>query len=242
MSNKHPYQAEMVDRLLVRKFLDAPVSTPVEGVYLELGILSIGTIIRARRINFLRSLLAANENDMTYKVFITQWNNPVKQDWVLQVKQDLKAFNIEPNLSNLRERSINSFKKLVKVKAFEYEFSRLMKAKNGHSKMDNLSYSKLEMQKYLKLENLYASGARTLFRYRTRMANFGENFREGSTAVNCPLCGLHLDNQEMAFYNCPVIKANVKIRGQYEDIFKKNVSTELVNTLDNISKFREEFH
>ena len=235
-------QLEMVDRLLVRKFLDAPVSTPVEGVYLELGILSIGTIIRARRINFLRSLLAANENDMTYKVFITQWNNPVKQDWVLQVKQDLKAFNIEPNLSNLRERSINSFKKLVKVKAFEYEFSRLMKAKNGHSKMDNLSYSKLEMQKYLRLENLYASGARTLFRYRTRMANFGENFREGSAAVNCPLCGLHLDNQEMAFYNCPVIKANVKIRGQYEDIFKKNVSTELVNTLDNISKFREEFH
>ena len=115
-----------------------------------------------------------------------------------------------------------------------------MEAKTGHSKMDNLSYIKLELQKYLRLENLYDSGARTLFRYRTRMANFGENFCEGNCAVNCPLCGLHLDNQEMAFNNCPVIKANVNIRGQYEDLFKKNVSSELVKTLENISKFREE--
>jgi hypothetical protein len=115
-----------------------------------------------------------------------------------------------------------------------------MQAKMGHSKMDNLSYSKLELQKYLKLENLDASGARTLFRYRTRMANFGENFREGNSPVNCPLCGLHLDNQAMAFNNCPVLKANITIKGKYEDLFKKNMSFELVKTLVNIDKFREE--
>ena len=144
-------QLEMVDRLLLRKVLDTPVSTPVEGIYLELGILSIGTIIKARRINFLRYLLSADENDMTYKVFITQWNHPVMQDWALQVKKDLSDFKIEPNLSNLKKKSINSFKKFVKLKAHEFEFSRLMQAKMGHSKTDNLSYSKLELQKYLKL-------------------------------------------------------------------------------------------
>ena len=58
--------------------------------------------------------------------------------------------------------------------------------------------------------------------------------------VNCPLCGLHLDNQAMAFNNCPVLKANITIKGKYEDLFKKNVSIELVKTLVNISKFREE--
>ena len=216
----------MVDRLLLRKVLDTPVSTPVEGIYLELGILSIGTIIKARRINFLRYLLSADENDMTYKVFITQWNHPVMQDWALQVKKDLSDFKIEPNLSNLKKKSINSFKKFVKLKAHEFEISRFMQAKMGHSKMDNLSYSKLELQKYLKLENLDASGARTLFRYRTRMANFGENFREGNCPVNCPLCGLHLDNQAMAFNNCPVLKANITIIGKYKELFKKNVSFE----------------
>ena len=58
--------------------------------------------------------------------------------------------------------------------------------------------------------------------------------------VNCPLCGLHLDNQAMAFNNCPVLKANITINGKYEDLFKKNISIELVKTLVNISKFREE--
>ena len=93
----------MVDRMLLRKILDTPVSTPVEGIYLELGILSIGTIIKARRINYLRYLLSLDENDMTYKVFLTQWNHPVKQDWTLQVRKDLSDFKIEPNLSNLKK-------------------------------------------------------------------------------------------------------------------------------------------
>jgi hypothetical protein len=88
----------------------------------------------------------------------------------------------------------------------------------------------------LKLENLDASGARSLFRYRTRMANFGEHFREGNCHVNCPLFGLHHDNQAMAFNNCPVLKANISITGNYQDLFKKNVSFELVKTLVNIDK------
>ena len=59
-------------------------------------------------------------------------------------------------------------------------------------------------------------------------------------AVNCPLCGMHLDSQVMGFSNCPVIKANIIIRGQYEDIYKQTIPCELVKTLENIDKFREE--
>ena len=55
LSNKQVDQLEMVDRILLRIFLDTPVSTPVEALYLELGIFRIGTIIKARRINFLHT-------------------------------------------------------------------------------------------------------------------------------------------------------------------------------------------
>ena len=44
----------------------------------------------------------------------------------------------------------------------------------------------------------------------------------------------------MAFYNCPVIKDNVKIEGRYEDIFENTVPSDLVKTLVNIEKFRKE--
>ena len=129
---------------------------------------------------------------------------------------------------------------LLKLKASEYEFRKLMELKQKHSKMDSLNYSRLEMQKYLKLENCDAKGARTLFKYRTRMALYGENVRQNDTPVSCPLCDQHLDNQAMAFNNCQVTKLNVQIQGQYTDIFKQTIPKMLVKTLQQIDEFRKE--
>ena len=68
-------------RFLLRKILDTPISTPIEGIQLELGVFSIGTIIKARRIIYLHYLLTAGENEMMSKVFWSQWKNPAKNDW-----------------------------------------------------------------------------------------------------------------------------------------------------------------
>ena len=151
--------------MLLRKFLKTPVSTPTEALYLELGIFRIGTIIKARRINFLHYLLNRNESEMISKVFKVQWKS--------------------------------------------------------HSKLDSLNYSKLEIQKYLLLENLNNKQAQTLFRYRTRMANFGENYRGQKNSKLCPLCNFHLDNQKMGFENCLVLRKNVEISGNYNQIFNQ---------------------
>ena len=121
----------------------------------------------------------------------------------------------------------------------EYEFASLMKVKQRHSKMDNLNYSKLDMQQYLKLENIDKNSAQTLFRFRVRMAKFGENFRKHSVPVVCPLCELHLDNQVMGFENCQVVRNSIKIDGNYPDIFKTNIPSGLVKTLVDIEDLRE---
>ena len=96
------------------------------------------------------------------------------------------------------------------------------------------------MQNYLKLENLNNSQAQTLFRYRVRMAKFGENFREKKISVLCPLCFKHLDSQKMSFENCSILKKNVKISGNYQQIFKSSVPTDTVESLVQIDKFRDE--
>ena len=240
LSSTQISQLESVDRLLIRKILGTPVSTPIEALYLELGIMSIGTIIKARRINFLHYLLTRNESEMVYKVFCAQWNRPVRNDWTVTVRQDLKDFNIEEDLQAIKSKSKGAFKKLVKGKALEFEFTRLMTAKQPRSKLMDLSYSKLELQEYLKLEHINRFGAQTVFKYRVRMANFGENFRGKRDTVPCPLCGQHLDNQKMNFENCQVIRDNVQISGVYQDIFKTNIPSEIVSTLQEIDKFREQ--
>ena len=215
------------------------MSTPIEGIMLEFGILSIGTIMKARRVNFLHTLLKTSEEEMLFKVYKAQLSDPVKHDWTVQVQQDLKDLKIELSFEEMQHKSIEAFKNYIKKKAIEYEYLRLMRLKQQHTKMDNLRYTKLEMQPYLKVKNISSIGGQTVFRYRTHMANYRQNYGNNGPN-NCPLCGLHLDNQYMAFNNCQVVKDNVKLEGKYEDLFKPTVPNDLVRTFSRIEEFRKD--
>ena len=72
------------------------------------------------------------------------------------------------------------------------------------------------------------------------MANFEENFRNGSEHMLCPLCHIHYDTQSMAF-QCPIVNANVDIKGNFDDIFIDEIPKDLVSTLCNIVRFREQY-
>ena len=70
-----------------------------------------------------------------------------------------------------------TFKKMVKIKIKEFALNSLNELKYEHSKMDNVIYTELKIQKYLMSEQLSVEQKRTIFHFRTRMANFSENFR-----------------------------------------------------------------
>lgn len=72
---------EKLDKQLIRKFLKVPISTPHEALYLELGIIPIGIIVKARRINYLHYLINRNPNEMLHKFFLIQWLKPSRGDW-----------------------------------------------------------------------------------------------------------------------------------------------------------------
>ena len=63
-------ELEIEDRQLMRAILGAPEGSPNELLYLELGCIPIKQIITCRRLNFLRDILAKNENDILHKFFL----------------------------------------------------------------------------------------------------------------------------------------------------------------------------
>ena len=71
---------------------------------------------------------------MLYKVFHAQWKYPVKDDWTITVKQDLKDLNINLSLDEMKRKTEWNFKRLVKVKTKEYALQYLLKLKQKHSK------------------------------------------------------------------------------------------------------------
>ena len=228
---------EELDRMLLRKIFNTKTTCPKEALYLESGALPIGVIVKSRRLNYLHYLVKENGETMLSKFFHAQWNSEVKNDWTSQIRIDLADFCLPEDLDYIKSKSEYSFKRMIKVKALEYAIGELNSMKG--SKMANTFHSKLEMRSYLKLDKINPDDARMIFSYRTRMANFSENFRGPGGPKLCPLCSTHLDNQQMAF-TCPVVKPNLST-GKYEALFRDEIPMETVKNLRIITKLREEY-
>ena len=83
---------------MIRKILDAPISTCIESLYLELGLVPISIILKSRRINYLHYMVNLYPEEMIYKCVEAQVKYPNKDDCTLQVKQDLDDFGIHLEL------------------------------------------------------------------------------------------------------------------------------------------------
>ena len=232
---------EDLDLTLLRRVLNTPCSVPAEAIYLELGCMNIEVIIKSRRANYLHYLLRQSKSSMLYKVFITQWKYPaVKNEWTEQVKLDLNDLGLSQELSMIEGLSKNVFKEKVKKKAKEFAFFNFLEKKEKHSKLENLFYMDLKLQHYLQSETISPSEAQIVFNYRTRMSNYGENFRGRGGPSVCPLCMNHPDGQKWSF-QCSKIRENIKIEGKYSNIFGQVIESQTVKTIVKISKFRTDY-
>ena len=111
LTNSEINEFEDLDRLFLRRILKVPISTPQEAFHLELGILPIGIIIKARRINYLHYLVSRRKSEMLHQFFITQWNIPCKGDWTETVRGNLEEFDIPIDLDYIRNKSKVAFTK-----------------------------------------------------------------------------------------------------------------------------------
>ena len=215
------------------------MTTPCEAYYLEMGVLPISVLLRARRITYLHCILNRDKKSMLYSFFTTRWHNPCKGDWTEQIKEDLAELKIPCSFNDIQNKSKESFKRYVKIKAKELALKNLLSKKEGHSKMEKLTYRDLNIQPYFLSEDIGINQKRSVFKYRVRMERFGENFRGRQSQVICPLCKLHLDNQEMGF-QCPEIKKEIEINGSIDEIYIGEIKKETIKTMTKILEIRKE--
>ena len=143
-------------------------------------------------------------------------------------------------LEEIKIKSKNSFKRLVKVKVKQYTFNYLMGLKTKHTKMDKVNYKELKLQNYLKDNSIPVIEARNIFRYRTRVAKYKENMKSSYLSTACPLWCVQLDTQVHSV-QCSVVKEHVQVEGNYNDIYSENIPSDISRTLLRISKFREDY-
>ena len=85
---------ENIDKILLRKILNAHSKTPIESLYLETGTLPLKTVLKSRRIMYLHHILRRKEGSLLLNFFRAQSEYPANNDWSETVKKDLKDFDI----------------------------------------------------------------------------------------------------------------------------------------------------
>ena len=104
--------------------------------------------------------------------------------------------------------------------------------------MEKLTSRDMNVLPYFLSEDISINQKRSVFKYRVRMERFSENFRGGQSQVICPLCKLHLDNQEMGF-QCPEIKKEIEINGSTDEIYRGEIKMETIRTMTKILEIRK---
>ena len=104
--------------------------------------------------------------------------------------------------------------------------------------MTKLHYSEIKIQDYFHLPEVKINQKRTIFKWRTHMENFAENYRGREGPSLCPLCETHLDNQETSV-RYPEVKKELNINANIKDVFEEDISLKTIETISEVIKLRE---
>ena len=96
----------------------------------------------------------------------------------------------------------------------------------------------MKLQSYLRNKSISVTQAHILAKFRTRMANYANNYGGTNQDLPCRLCSNHSDKQE-EIYTCEFNKQNVDLQGRYQDLFRSDVEVTVIKSLEALYKLRE---
>ena len=177
-----------------------------------------------------------DESKMLNKFLIAQKNNPVKNDWILQVEKDKKELQINVCDEKLLKMSKGVFKNYIKKKVKSAALEHLTKLKSKHTKVRFIKSDDLKCSPYLINSKFTTSEAKILFKFRTHMYSVKENFENIYQNMLCDLCCASKCSQSHLF-QCPIIKAKGM---EYKFIFGNiREMKQVAQVLEKICNIRE---
>ena len=225
VSKNNINELEKIDNILLKKIFEIPSSTPSAFLHLELGTLPVRFILMVRRLTFLQYILKEEGNTLIHSFLVAQIEHPIKGDWWEQAQQDLAETNINLSLAEIRNMSVESFKKKVKKCVNDLAFNWLITEKQRSKKTENIDYSSLSIQDYLKSGNLNIQQRKLLTHLRGKMVNVKTNYSKMHNNLLCLLCSqkgyIFEESQEHILQCLSLCKTNdIHAGTEYRDIFE----------------------
>ena len=120
---------EQVDEMWMRNLFSCSRNVSRDILYLELGLVPISYIIKARIQMYLHHILQQEEDSLLYTFFLAQMKSPNQNDWVSQMFEDQEELKIGLDLQEIKEMSKLKFSSLVRDKVSTRAFQYLLEKK-----------------------------------------------------------------------------------------------------------------
>ena len=232
-TNKRIEMFEKTEQSLFRKILCAHSKTPIECLYLELGIIPLRFHLMSRRIMYLHNVMQRDSGDLVRQIVLCQMETLRDGDFFAQTKNNMNYLQIE--MTDLTEKTTSQFREVVRKKINEKAFEYLIEKAANHSKVNESCYINCEGTIQYKDRRFTPNIISLLFKFRTRTYMVKNNFRRNYENTNtlCPLCEHENDDQQHIF-NCDVILShyNKPIQHTHNDIFSSDADILLSVTLE----------
>ena len=139
---------EDIDKKFLRCILNAHSKVAIECLYFETGVLPLRYEIKIKRLMYLWKILQTNQEELIYRVFLSQSNHSHQGDWVRLVENDRDIIGLDLKNEEIATLSKNRFKNIVKKKVMNLALSELNLLKRKHSKSGYLSSNTLKIAPY----------------------------------------------------------------------------------------------
>ena len=185
-----------LDEYLLRCILGVPSKTPIEALFLESGCIPIKYILKMRRVMYLHHILRRPNNELIKKFYEAQKCKMSQGDWAETVSENIKELNLNLTDEQISKMLKYKFKMLLKKSILNEVFNYLIGKKKTHSKLRDIKYQKFEIQTYLKSNSGLSNEDKwLLMKFRTRMSEMKNIFRNRYEKHLCQLCLVEKDDQ-----------------------------------------------
>ena len=215
---------QRIEQTFFRKILQAHSKTPIEAIYLELGVIPLRYHLIRRRILYLHDIMNRNADELTTMVVEAQKVKSYKGDFYPQVMEDMIELGItNDDLAQGKE----TLREKLKAKSKECAFKELIEKAKSHTKIREDIYTNLDGAMHYNNSRFTPDVSNLIFRLRTRTFMVKNNFRNNYRNTNtlCPLCEEHNDDQDHLLQCCKILaEYKRKITCKMDDIYSNNES------------------
>ena len=217
-------QIERIDESYMRQVIKTTKGCPITNLYLEFGQIPARFEIIKMRLLFLKYILEQPKESNVRKMLNLQLEKPSLGDWASTCLSDLENINLKLTLDEIRTISKQRYLMILKEKIKDSALKYLLK-KRG-KKGSEISYSSIEMSKYLQPFNkaLTIEQKREMFEIRNRMVNIQSNF----SSKNETRCECGKTEDMVHIYECEIFCDNKQPTIPYGQIFNGNLNEQIL--------------